>query len=193
MTNGNFVFFRHQEVVTWSKVVLRISYYIQLEVTNSKQSMCWQCKSIFITKSKLPRSLPSLNSSKLPCQKQHLTKAILGSLCLGTIFSRTHVFWHHLNFHHIIPRIKWLLLIFLRRLWAKLIPFVRALYAFKFPLIYNHCNHENDVIIIPFTMGTHQGDPFGGALFNLAHGLNVLQLVIPPLIYFHQLQTTFTS
>jgi hypothetical protein len=40
MTNGNFVLFRHHEVVTCSKVVLRISYYIQLEVTNSKQSMC---------------------------------------------------------------------------------------------------------------------------------------------------------
>jgi hypothetical protein len=31
MTNGNFVLFKHHEVVTCSKVVLRISYYIQLE------------------------------------------------------------------------------------------------------------------------------------------------------------------
>jgi len=30
-----------------------------------------------------------------------------------------------------------------------------------------HC--EGNVIIIPFAMGTHQGDPEGGALFALAH------------------------
>jgi len=42
------------------------------------------------------------------------------------------------------------------------IPFVRAFYAFEFPLIYNHHNREGDVTIIPSTMGTHQGDPWGG-------------------------------
>jgi len=36
-------------------------------------------------------------------------------------------------------------------------------------VFYNHHNHEGDVIIIPSTMGTHQGDPLGGALFTLAH------------------------
>ncbi len=36
-------------------------------------------------------------------------------------------------------------------------------------VFYSHHNHEGDVIIIPFTMGTHQGDPLGGALFTLAH------------------------
>ncbi len=49
------------------------------------------------------------------------------------------------------------------------IPFVRALYAFKFFLFYNHRNCENDFTIIPFAMGTHQGDPLGGPLFVLTH------------------------
>jgi hypothetical protein len=49
------------------------------------------------------------------------------------------------------------------------IPFVRAFYAFETPLFYNQRNHEGDVTIIPFTMGTCQGDFFGGALFALAH------------------------
>jgi hypothetical protein len=34
------------------------------------------------------------------------------------------------------------------------IPFVRAFYAFESPLFYNHCNHENNVTIILFAMGT---------------------------------------
>jgi len=36
-------------------------------------------------------------------------------------------------------------------------------------VFYNHHNHEGDVIIIPFTMGAHQGEPLGRALFTLAH------------------------
>jgi hypothetical protein len=51
----------------------------------------------------------------------------------------------------------------------QLIPFVRAFYAFEFPLFYNHRNHENDVIVIPFVMGTRKGDPLGRALFALTH------------------------
>jgi hypothetical protein len=51
----------------------------------------------------------------------------------------------------------------------QLIPFVHVLYAFESPLFYNHRNHEGDVIIIPFAMGTCQGDPLGGALCALAH------------------------
>jgi len=51
----------------------------------------------------------------------------------------------------------------------QLIPFVHAFYAFEFPLFYNHHNHKGDVTIIPFTMGTHQGDPSGRALFTLTH------------------------
>jgi uncharacterized membrane protein len=46
------------------------------------------------------------------------------------------------------------------------IPFVRALYAFEFPLIYNHDNREGDITIIPSTMGTHQSDPWGGAQYS---------------------------
>ncbi len=47
------------------------------------------------------------------------------------------------------------------------IPFVCAFYAFEFLLFNNHCNHEGDVMIIPFAIGTHQGDFLGGALFAL--------------------------
>jgi len=49
------------------------------------------------------------------------------------------------------------------------IPFVHAFYAFECPLFYNHHNYEDDVIVIPSTMGTHQGDPLGRALFALTH------------------------
>ncbi len=49
------------------------------------------------------------------------------------------------------------------------IPFVHAFYAFESPLFYNHHNRESVVIIIPFTMGTCEGDPWRGALFVLAH------------------------
>jgi hypothetical protein len=48
-------------------------------------------------------------------------------------------------------------------------PFVHAFYAFESPLFYNHYNHEGNVTIIPSTMEIRQGDPLGGALFNLAH------------------------
>jgi hypothetical protein len=41
----------------------------------------------------------------------------------------------------------------------ELIPFVCAFYAFEFPLFYNYRNHESDVIVIPFAMGTLQGGP----------------------------------
>jgi len=51
----------------------------------------------------------------------------------------------------------------------QLIPFVHAFFVFEFHLFYNHCNRESDVTIIPFVMGTHQGDPLQGALFALAH------------------------
>jgi len=51
----------------------------------------------------------------------------------------------------------------------QLIPFVCAFYAIEFILFYNHCNHENDVMVIPFAMGTRQGDFLGGALFVLVH------------------------
>jgi hypothetical protein len=36
-------------------------------------------------------------------------------------------------------------------------------------LFYNHHNRDGDVTIIPSAMGTHEGDPFGGALFVLTH------------------------
>jgi hypothetical protein len=47
----------------------------------------------------------------------------------------------------------------------QLIHLVRAFYAFESPLFYNHRNYEGDVKIIPSSMGIHQGDPLGGALF----------------------------
>jgi hypothetical protein len=77
------------------------------------------------------------------------------------------------------------------------IPFVHAFYAFyafESPLFYSHHNCEGDVIVIPFAMGTHQGDPLGGALFTFTHfRLCILQSVISFLVYFHPLQMTFTS
>jgi len=51
----------------------------------------------------------------------------------------------------------------------QLIPFVHAFYAFEFPLFYSHCNHEGNVTIIPFAMGTREGDPLKNALFTFAH------------------------
>jgi hypothetical protein len=52
----------------------------------------------------------------------------------------------------------------------QIIPFVHAFYAFEFPLFYNHHNREVDVVVvIPYAMGLHQGDPLRGALFALAH------------------------
>jgi hypothetical protein len=36
-------------------------------------------------------------------------------------------------------------------------------------VFYSHHNHEGDVIVIPFTMGAHQDNPLGGALFTLTH------------------------
>jgi len=50
----------------------------------------------------------------------------------------------------------------------QLIPFVHAFYAFEFPLFYNHHNCDDNVVVIPSAMGTHQGDPLGKALFALA-------------------------
>jgi hypothetical protein len=49
------------------------------------------------------------------------------------------------------------------------IPFVCAFYAFKSPLFYSHHDHEGDIMVIPFAIGTRQSDPFGGALFALIH------------------------
>jgi len=51
----------------------------------------------------------------------------------------------------------------------QLIPFVPTSYAFEFPLFYSHGNHVGDVLVIFSTMGTHEGDPLGRALFALAH------------------------
>jgi hypothetical protein len=51
----------------------------------------------------------------------------------------------------------------------QLIPFICAFYAFESPLFYNHYNCGDNVIIIPFAMGTHQNDPLGKTLFALTH------------------------
>jgi hypothetical protein len=37
------------------------------------------------------------------------------------------------------------------------------------PMFYSHHNHDGDVTIIPFAMGTHQSDPLKGPLFALIH------------------------
>jgi len=51
----------------------------------------------------------------------------------------------------------------------QLIPFVHAFYTLESPLSYSHHNHDGNVIVIPSTMGTRQGDSLGGALFALTH------------------------
>jgi hypothetical protein len=51
----------------------------------------------------------------------------------------------------------------------QLIPFVHAFYTSKSPLFHSDNNHDGDVIIIPFAMGTHEGDPLRRALFTLTH------------------------
>jgi hypothetical protein len=63
------------------------------------------------------------------------------------------------------------------------IPFVYAFYAFESPLFHNHRNHEGNVTIIPSTMGTHQGDPLGGALFALTHFRALCSIVSHFLFY----------
>jgi len=50
-----------------------------------------------------------------------------------------------------------------------IIQFILWVCAFEFPMFYNHHNHKGNVIVIPFTMEAHQGDPLGRALFALAH------------------------
>jgi len=50
-----------------------------------------------------------------------------------------------------------------------LIPIVCAFYAFEYPMFYNYHNCESNVIVIPPTMGTRQGEPLGKTLFALAH------------------------
>ncbi len=44
-----------------------------------------------------------------------------------------------------------------------------AFYAFEFPLFNNHRNHDGNVTVIPFTMGTCQNDLLGRALFAFVH------------------------
>jgi hypothetical protein len=72
--------------------------------------------------------------------------------------------------------------------------FVHVFYVFEFPMFYSHCNREGNVIVIPFAMGTRQGDPLGRALFILVH-FKALHSIINHffLIYFHPLHMTFTS
>jgi hypothetical protein len=45
----------------------------------------------------------------------------------------------------------------------QLIPFVHAFYTFEYLLFYSHRNCEDEVMVIPSTMGIHQGDPLGKA------------------------------
>jgi len=49
------------------------------------------------------------------------------------------------------------------------IPFVRAFYAFKFPLFYSHCNHEGDVTASHLSWGFVKVILGGGTLFVLTH------------------------
>jgi len=51
----------------------------------------------------------------------------------------------------------------------QLIPLVRAIYAFEFPVFSSHRNCGSNVIVNPSTMGIRQGHPLGGALFISTH------------------------
>jgi hypothetical protein len=51
----------------------------------------------------------------------------------------------------------------------QLIPFVCAFYAFECFLFYSYHNGDDDVMVIPFVIGTRQNDLLEGALFILAH------------------------
>jgi len=77
---------------------------------------------------------------------------------------------------------------------TQLIHFVHVFYAFKTHMFYSHRNHDDNVRVIPFVMGTSQGDPLGVVLFALAQ-FRALHFIVNhfPLIYFHPLQMTFTS
>jgi hypothetical protein len=70
----------------------------------------------------------------------------------------------------------------------QLIPFVCAFYAFESPSFYSHYNHDDNVVVIPSTMGTHQTSPLRGVLFALTH-LKILlfTMAIFPFVYFHPL------
>jgi len=73
----------------------------------------------------------------------------------------------------------------------KIIIFNCAFYAFEFLLFYNHHSREGDVIIIPFAMGTCQGDPLKMALFILVHFSAPCSII--NCFLFHPLKMTFTS
>ncbi len=70
----------------------------------------------------------------------------------------------------------------------QLIIFVCAFYAFEYPPFYSQCNCEGIIIVIPFAMGTYQGDLVGKALFVLAHFLALCSKGSwYPSCYFHPL------
>jgi len=71
---------------------------------------------------------------------------------------------------------------------------VHVFYAFEFPIFYSHHNHENNIIIVPSILGTHQYGPLGTTLFALTH-FRALCFTINhfPSYLFHLLQKTFTS
>jgi hypothetical protein len=49
----------------------------------------------------------------------------------------------------------------------QLISFVHVFYAFESLMFYSYYNQEGNVTVIPFAMGTCQGDILGRALFIL--------------------------
>jgi hypothetical protein len=74
---------------------------------------------------------------------------------------------------------------------TQLIHFVCVFYAFETPLFYSHHNYDDNVTVIPFAMGTCQGDPLGRVLFVLIH-LRALGSIINHflLVYFHPLTSS---
>ncbi len=67
----------------------------------------------------------------------------------------------------------------------QLIPFVCACYIFESLLFYNHYNYDSNVTMIPFAMGTYQGDALGGALFTLSHFKALCSNIFPSIFPFY--------
>jgi hypothetical protein len=98
-----------------------------------------------------------------------------------------------LKLNYLLSYNPWLTVIFQKRRVVggdiiQFIPFVHAFYAFESPMFYSHCNREGNVKIIPFAMGTCQGDPWGGGgTIHLTH------LKVLPFITNHFLSCLFPS
>jgi hypothetical protein len=47
--------------------------------------------------------------------------------------------------------------------------FFHIFYVLESPWYFTHQNKKCEIIIVPWTMGTHQSDPLRGSLFSITH------------------------